>query len=211
MSFINNIDIWKGNRPRVCNFDLEEFCTSGFIGNNITGFADIPSTSFYGTDPDSLGATARATRDAYLKAVKEVFLTSINFYLDPDSNNGTPFRECITENEWNAIMDLYNGPDGYVAKSINFMIKSDLFFNSLMATKYKRTDTVTYWFPGLIIPYQDLPISEPQIFFTIDFKTSLYPTTQSYIEYTECIRDYVQFVQRFFKAITNTDFPIYQP
>ncbi len=211
MSLLKNIDVWKGYRPRVCNFDLDDYCLSGIIGNNITGIADIPSSSSLGQDPDSLWTTARATRDAYLRAVNEVFGTCINFYIDPDANNPSPYRECITESQWNAIMDLYNGPDGFVSKSINLITKGDLFFNSLMPSRLKRTDTVTWYYRKFIISYQDLPVQEPQVFFTIDFKTSLYPTAQSYIEYTECVRDYVQFVKRFIKAITNCDFQIYQP
>lgn len=211
MSLLKNIDVWKGYRPRVCNFDIDDYCLSGIIGNNITGIADIPSSSVLGQNPDNLWTTARATRDAYLKAVREVFVTCLSFYFDPDADYLSPYRECITENEWNAIMDLFNGPDGYVSKSINFTIKSDLFFNSLMPSRLKRTDSVTYYYPKFIISYYGLPVQEPRVYFTIDYKTSLYPTTQSYIEYTECVRDYTQFVKRFIKAITNCDFQIYQP
>ena len=47
--------------------------------------------------------------------------------------------------------------------------------------------------------------------FTIDYSTALYPTLQTYQNYTKSLRDYVQSFKRVWQALNNDTFPIFQP
>jgi len=210
MSFINNIDIWKGNRPRVCNFDLDAYCNNGYIGNNTTGLNGITTDGEWYFGPDSLWSTARATAVVYMKTVDEFVLATIAHYNDNESAELNPFPGCITEAEWNGIWDFLNGPDGPYVKHKDFTIQQALFFNSLMPTNLKRTDTVTTDYKINIRPYQG-PNSIQTIYFTIDYSTSLYPTLERYKNYTKSLRDFVQSVKRVFQALNKDTFPIFQP
>jgi hypothetical protein len=216
MSFIKNIEIWNNQKPRVCSFDLEDYCTAGLIGNNTTGLSGIQTERCYepgNCQPiyrDDIWATARATSDAWMKAVNEYILAVMAHYVDNESQEGTPFHECVTEAEWNAMWDLINGPQGPYMKFMDFAIKRDLFFNSLMPSSLKRTDVGSGLIRINIRPY-DGPRSDQAINYTIDFKTLLYPTQEAYLEYTKALRDVVQSVDRVMKAINNDSYPIYQP
>lgn len=208
MSFINNIDIWKGNRPRVCNFDLDDYCTNGYIGNNTTGINGIQVDGYL--YPDGLESTAGATADAYMKSVNEFILATIAHYNDNESAELNPFPGCITEEEWNGIWAFLNGPEGPYVKFKDYNIQKALFFNSLRPSHLKRTDTVTIFYQINIRPYQG-PNSTENIYYTIDYSTSLYPTLQTYKNYTKSIRDFVQSVKRVFQALNKDTFPIFQP
>lgn len=210
MSFINNIDIWKGNRPRVCNFDLADYCENGYVGNNTTGLDGIQGNQQYYFDPDALWATARATADAYMKSVNEFILATIAHYNDNESAELNPFPGCITEEEWNGMWAFLNGPEGPYVKFKDYVIQRALFFNSIMPTRLKRTDTVTTDYKINIRPYQG-PNSIETIYFTIDYSTSLYPTLEGYKNYTKSIRDVTQSVKRVMQALNKDTFPIFQP
>lgn len=208
MSLLKNIDIWKGNIPRVCNFDLLDYCDLGVIGNNTTGLSGVQTNS--SSYADGLYLNARATRDAYQKALDEMVLALMGSYVDQEDYDGNPFPTCITEEEWNNIWAFLNGPDGPYYKFRDFSIQQALFFNSLMPSNLKRTDTVTTMFKINIRPYEG-PNSIVDIPFTIDYSTALYPTLQTYKNYTKSLRDYVQSFKRVFQALNNDTFPIFQP
>lgn len=210
MSFVKNIDIWKGNIPRVCNFDLEDYCVSGYVGNNTTGLNGITTTGQWFLDPEDLLSTAAATGDAYMKAINEIVLATIAHYNDNESPEVNPFPGCITEAEWNGIWNFLNGPDGPYLKHRDYVIQRTLFFNSLMPTRLKRTDTVTYQTRLNVRPYQG-PNSTVDIPFTVDYSTALYPTLQTYKNYTKSVRDLTQSVKRTLQALNKDTFPIYQP
>jgi hypothetical protein len=210
MSLLKNIDIWKGDRPRVCNFDLEDYCVSGYVGNNTTGLNGITTTGQWYLDPEGLLLTAAATGDAYMKSIDEIVLATMAHYVDNESTDGNPFPGCITEAEWNGIWDFLNGPAGPYLKHRDYVIQRNLFFNSLMPTRLKRTDIATYDYKINIRPYQG-PNSTETIYFTVDYSTSLYPTLETYKNYTKSVRDLTQSVKRFLQALDKDTFPIYQP
>lgn len=207
MSLLKNIDIWKGNTPRVCNFDLEDYCVSGLVGNNTTGLNGVQNTYF---NPEGIRDTAIATTGDYLRAIDSFILSTMQHYVDQEDYDGNPFPGCITEAEWNGIWAFINGPEGPYYKCIDFNIQQALFFNSLMPTRLKRTDTITPYIILNIKPYEG-PNSYENIYYTIDFSTSLYPTLQRYKDYTKSFRDFVQSVKRFMQALNKDTFPIYQP
>ena len=207
MSLLKNIDIWKSNIPRVCNFDFIDYCVDGLIGNNTTGLNGIQSNQF---DPEDILITAAATGDAYIRAIDSFILATMANYVDDESYDGNPYPTCITEAEWNGIWDFLNGPDGPYLKHRDYIIQRNLFFNSLMPTRLKRTDTATYQTRLNVRPYQG-PNSIVDIPFTIDYSTALYPTLQTYKNYTKSVRDLTQSVKRVFQALNNDTFPIFQP
>ncbi len=209
MSLLKNIDIWKGNRPRVCNFDLEDYCVSGLIGNNTTGKNGVePSAYFY---PEGFFVSARATADAYIKAVNELILATMGYYSDDEDPDGNPFPKCVTEAQWNAMWDLINGPDGPNVKFMEMDIKRSLFFNSLMPSSQKRIDVDdTKRIPYYVRPYEG-PNDDILISYSIDYKTLLYPTQQAYLDCIKAVRDFNQSVKRIMKALNNDTFPLIQP
>ena len=79
-----------------------------------------------------------------------------------------------------------------------------------MPTRLKRTDTATYQTRLNVRPYQG-PSSTVDIPFTVDYSTALYPTLQTYKNYTKSVRDLTQSVKRFLQALDKDTFPIYQP
>jgi hypothetical protein len=209
MSLLKNIDIWKGIIPRVCNFDLEDYCLIGLVGNNTTGMNGVqPDNSFF---PDGLFTSARATADAYIKAVNEFILATMSHYTDGEDDDGNPYPTCVTEAEWNAMWNLINGPDGPNIKFKEMDIKRSLFFNSLMPNSFKRTDVdntrrIIYY----VRPYEG-PNDNVLIPYSIDYSTLLYPTQQAYLECTKAVRDLNQSVKRIMKALNNDSFPLNQP
>ena len=207
MSFIKNIEIWNNQIPRVCNFDFLDYCTGGYIGNNTTGLNSIRTDYYY---PDALGATAAETGNAYMKTIDSFILATMANYVDNESYDGNPYPTCITEAEWNGIWDFLNGPDGPYFKYRDYVIQRALFFNSLLPSNLKRTDTVSSNYKINIRPYQG-PNSIETIYFTIDYSTALYPTLQTYKNYTKSVRDLTQSVKRVFQALNNDTFPIFQP
>lgn len=209
MSLLNNIEIWKNQKPRVCNFDLVDYCVNGLAGNNTTGKNGVDPFGYY--YPDGFFVTARATADAYIKAVNEFILATMAYYTDDEDYDGNPYPTCVTEAQWNAMWDLINGPDGPNVKFMEMDIKRSLFFNSLMPSSQKRIDVDdTRRIPYYVRPYEG-PNDNILIPYSIDYKTLLYPTQQAYLECTKAVRDLNQSVKRIMKALNNDTFPLIQP
>lgn len=208
MSLLNNIEIWKNQRPRVCSFDLEDYCNYGFIGNNTTGMANIPTSGYF--YPTGLSVTANTTGQAYFKAFDEFIMATLAHYIDSEDLDANPYVKCITEDQWNTIQDFLHGPEGPYAKYVNFYIKSSLFFNSLNPTAYKRTDVETTFVSYKHMPYEG-PWTTEQMPIVVDYSTLLYPTRQAYFDSTKSMRDLVQSLKTVMMALNNDTFPIYQP
>ena len=134
MSFIRNIEIWKNQAPRVCNFDIQDYCNFGNVGNTCTEITLIPNT-------EDAFSTARATYNTWIKAVNEYVLASLSFYYEIGYDNpsiGVNIPEdalnlnCNSQENFNAICDLYYNASGFVLISIDFEIKRYQLENSLL-------------------------------------------------------------------------------
>jgi uncharacterized protein (TIGR02145 family) len=185
MGFIRNFEIWTNQRPRVCNFDIMDYIETGIIGNSCTE----NTRSLDSIDWADSQTTANATHDAWLKAVNEYFLSALAFFYQssyqnyqghpnpiPDQDN---FR-CITPENYNKIIDLIYGPDGFWEKSFDFDVARLLWWNCLLdpGSPNKRTGTYSDTFrrPTGKYSYIDKP-------FTVDFANYQTPSYEKYLEF----------------------------
>jgi len=189
MSFIKNIEIWNNHRPRVCNFDIEEYCLIGAAGNTCTENTNIPEN-------EDLYGTARATYDAWLAAVDNYFLASYNFYYDPGYQDPITGDIIIPEGLLNEKQ-----PDGFVIKSINFRSKREQIQNSLLPpgdpNKKTGIETNTISIPvGPNVPAQPYTYS-------IDFTNYQTPEYSHYLEYRTSLGDMMQQLKKIMTATGN--------
>jgi len=205
MSFIKNIEIWNNHRPRVCNFDIEEYCLIGAAGNTCTENTNIPEN-------EDLYGTARATYDAWLAAVDNYFLASYNFYYDPGYQDpitgdiiipeGLLNEKCNSLSNLTTMCSLYYGqPDGFVIKSINFRSKREQIQNSLLPpgdpNKKTGIETNTISIPvGPNVPAQPYTYS-------IDFTNYQTPEYSHYLEYRTSLGDMMQQLKKIMTATGN--------
>ena len=205
MSFIKNIEIWNNHRPRVCNFDIQDYCFDGSLGNTCTENTGIPETEYSFT-------TARATYEAWLKAVNEYFIASYAFYydieyIDPNTGDiiipeGLINEKCNSLSNLTAMCDLYYGqPDGFIIKSINFRSKREQMQNSLLPTgdpnKKTGIETNTINIPvGPNVP--DQPYT-----YTIDFTNYQTPEYSHYLEYRTVMGLMMQQLKKIMTATGN--------
>lgn len=150
MGFIRNFEIWNNQRPLVCGFDVVDYCDGGVIGNTCTE----NTTPLYGIDQDSNYSTARATRDAWLKAINEYALALFAFYYDDgweDEGGGYPTSfpielntRCITTEDYGKILDLYYGPTGFLEKYKLWQIANQKWWNCILNPVDKLTGVYNY-------------------------------------------------------------------
>jgi hypothetical protein len=205
MSFIKNIEIWNNHRPRVCNFDIEDYCNSGAMGNTCTEITGAPDT-------EDLFTTAKATSDAWLKAVNEYFLASVSFYYDPgfaDSSvssivipDGLLNEKCNPLSNYTELCDLYySQPDGFIMKSIDFKIKRAQLENSLLPDSNPNKKTGTYSYTEII---PNAPFTAGVSYtYTIDFTNYQTPDYNNYIEYRTILGDMMQQLKKIMTATGN--------
>ncbi len=187
MGFIRNFEIWHNQRPRVCNFDVLDYCGEGSIGNSCTGIVrPIQAT----TEDDA--TVARATRDAWLKAVNEYALALNAFYTEngtgPNPPGGYPELfdqnnvECITPTNYGKFLNLYYGPTGFIAKYYKeWLPASQLWWNCLymVGSPEKKTGVYTYTISSIpTAPNQGQPFT-----YTIDYTNYQVATKARYLEY----------------------------
>jgi uncharacterized protein (TIGR02145 family) len=188
MGFIRNFEIWTNQRPRVCNFDVLDYCAEGVIGNSCTGIVrPIDATT------EDNAAMARSTRDAWLKAVNEYALALNAFYFEngtgPNPPGGYPELfdqnnvKCITPTNYGKFLNLYYGPTGFTAKYYKeWLPASQLWWNCLymVGSPEKKTGVYTYTIPGIpTAPNQ----GGPPFTYTIDYTNYQVATKARYLEY----------------------------
>ena len=205
MSFIKNIQIWNNQRPRVCNFDILDYCNVGGIGNTCTGNTGTPNTEDGFT-------TARATYDAWIKSVNEYFLASVSFYYDigfddPSvSNIVIPedlFNDkCNTQENYTKLCNLYYGPNGFIEQMYLFEIKRAQLENSLLADTdpNKKTGVYTGTVLRLVSPFaQPVPYT-----YSIDYTDYQTPEYSYYEEYREILGELMQRLKKIITATSNS-------
>jgi uncharacterized protein (TIGR02145 family) len=207
MSFIKNIELWNNQRPRVCDFDILDYCYVGGIGNTCTESTNAPNTE------DSF-LTARVTSDAWLKAVNEYFIASVSFYYDQGFNDSTVSsivipdgllnEKCNPLSNYTELCALYYAqPDGFIMKSIDFKIKRAQLENSLLPDSDPNKKTGTYSYTESIpnSPFTAVPYT-----YTIDFTNYQTPDYDNYIEYRTILGDMMQQLKKIMTATGNHSF-----
>lgn len=205
MSFIKNIQIWNNQIPRVCNFDILDYCYVGGIGNTCTGNTDVPDTE------DGF-STARTSYNAWTKAVNQYFLASISFYYDigfDDSSvssiiipDGFFNDKCNTQENYTKLCDLYYGPNGFIEQTYLFEIKRAQLQNSLLADTdpNKKTGVYTETVLRLVSPFaQPVPYT-----YSIDYTDYQTPEYSYYEEYREILGELMQRLKKIITATSNS-------
>jgi hypothetical protein len=135
MSFIKNIQVWNNHIPRVCNFDYEDYTTSGWVGNNCR-IRTNPEDNYNNLCIEDTATTARATRNAYVRALDELFDSIYEFYFNQENTTYGIARSenniCITPAKRQAFLDAYWGPTGLKQKLWDVLfIKQPQLFNAM--------------------------------------------------------------------------------
>lgn len=206
MSFIKNIEIWNNQRPRICNFDLLDYCYSGAAGNTCTENTNAPNT-------EELFTIARATYDAWKKAVNEYFLASFAFYFDyafddPNVSNvviaeGLLNEKCNPMVNLTAMCDLYYGrPNGLLMQMIDFQSKRMQLYNSLLADGHpdKKTGIESY---TENVPLGPRMASELYTY-TVDYTNYQTPSYDTYLEYRTIMGKMMQQLKKIMVATSNS-------
>ncbi len=135
MSFIKNIEIWNNQIPRVCNFDYEDYTSSGWVGNNCNHINE-PLNNYINLCMEDVATTARATRNAYVLGLDRLFDSIYEFYFNQaNPTYGIPRSEnnnCITPAQRQAFLNAYWGPTGLKQKLWDVLyIKQEQMFNAM--------------------------------------------------------------------------------
>lgn len=203
MSFIRNIEIWKNQVPRVCNFDLQDYCNFGNIGNTCTENTGIPNT-------EDAFSTARATYDAWIKAVNEYVLASLSFYYEIGYDNpsiGINIPEdalnlnCNSQENFNAICDLYYNASGFVLMSIDFEIKRLQLENSLLLDSNPDKKTGVYSYTKTI---PTSPTTTAPYTYSVDYTNYQTPSIDIYLEYRESLGIMLRQLKKIITATSNS-------
>lgn len=205
MSFIKNIDIWNNYIPRVCNYDTEDYCSWGAIGNTCTNNTQIPNT-------ENIFTTARATSDAFIKDINNYIYSTIPYYYDIEYTDpitgveivpdGLLNDKCITVENYNALLNLYFGPNGLLHKyHYDFIPKRHQLANSLLADgdPEKLTGIVTY-IARFEDEYRGGGVDHT---ISIDFTNYQTPSYDIYLEYRTVLGDFMQHVKNIMTASAN--------
>jgi len=212
MGFIRNFEIWNNQRPRVCSFDLDDYCTSwGNLGNTCTENTTAPDL---GSESNSF-TTSRATFDAWGKAVNEYFLASLAFYYDyayqdpitqeiliPD---GLLNEKCNPRRNYNALCDLFYGyPHGFYYNMIAFRSIKMQINNSFMQDGDPDKRTGVHTFTELITT---TPRTAPITYtYTVDFTNYQSPDYNHYLEYRTILGNLLQWYKKLMKATAGHPF-----
>jgi len=212
MSFIKNIQVWNNQIPRVCNFDFEDYTTSGWVGNNCRLFTN-PQDNYNNLCAEDIATTARATRDAYVRSLDQLFDSIYEFYFNQDNPTYGITRSennnCITPTQRQAFLDAYWGPTGLKSKLWDVLfIKQPQLFNAMYPScsseKYNGIQDFTvnwqsaYGQPSTPVTYQ------------IDFTN--YQSLNYYIvdAYELAIKNLMQEVKNTLIKLTNAPLTISQ-
>lgn len=186
MGFIRNFEIWNNQRPRVCNFDILDYCAEGIIGNTCTEITTPIDSIDWDITPFT---TSKASRDAWINAVNEYVLALNTFYYDdgwqgetggyPTDFPGENNVKCITPENYGKFLDLYYGPTGFIAKYKEWLPASLLWWNCILNPIYKQTGIVT---DTVLLPVSPQLPSQPWTF-TVDYTNYQTATKARYLEY----------------------------
>jgi len=208
MGFIKNIEIWNNQRPRVCSFDLDDYCYYyGAVGNTCTENTAAPDMTGNG----DMFTTANATHDVWAKAVIEYFTASIAFYREADYQDPVTGEiiipqvlneRCIPRDEYNKLCNLfYNQTDGFYMKDIAFQAKKMQIRNSFKLNTDPNKLTGIHSFTQLI---ETSPQSTGIIYtYTVDFTDYQAPDYNHYLEYRTVLGDLMQLVKKLMTATAD--------
>lgn len=187
MGFIRNFEIWNNQRPRVCNFDIIDYCDRGVIGNSCTE----NTTPLDTIDQVDNYLNAVSTHNAWILAVNKYVVALNAFYLEtgtgPNPPGGYPQLfdqnniKCITPVNYGKFLDLYYGPTGFIAKYKEWWEASLRWWNCLYPAGdlvNKKTGLETFYRTFPTAPNQTQPWT-----FTIDFTNYQVATKARYLEY----------------------------
>jgi len=214
MSFIKNIQVWNNHIPRVCNFDFEDYTNSGWVGNNCrSAIFDNPEDNYNNLCIEDPSTTARATRNAYVKALDELFDSIYEFYFNQENTTYGIARSenniCITPAKRQAFLDAYWGPTGLKQKLWDVLyIKQPQLFNAMTpaCSSEKRNgiqNLTEFWRNA----YDETRIS---VTYQVDFTN--YQSMNYYIldEYQLAFKNLVQDVKNTLIKLTNAPLTISQ-
>ena len=206
MGFIRNFEIWNNQRPRVCSFDLDDYCNVwGAIGNTCTENTTAPNMG-YDSDPFT---TSRATFDAWGKAVVEYFTASLSFfyersYKDPITQEwiipeGLINEKCNPRSNYDELCNLFYGyPNGFYYRIIAFRSIKAQINNSFIPNGDPAKLTGVYSFTELIMT---APRTYPIPYtYTVDFTNYQSPDYNHYLEYRTILGNFLQWYKKLMKA-----------
>ena len=195
MGFIRNFEIWNNQRPRICSFDIADYCNDyDAIGNTCTENTGAPDMS---TDAEMF-TTARETHDAWTRAFNEYVLASLTFYFEEYDFND----RCISLDEYNALCDLYyNQTDGFFMKDIAFISKRMQLANSFTPDGDPNKRTGIHSFTKIIYTQRNTP-GIPYTY-TVDFTNYQSPDYNHYLEYREVLGDLLQLAKKIMTATAD--------
>lgn len=205
MSFIKNIQVWHNQIPRVCNFDYEDYTTSGWVGNNCRIRTD-PQDNYNYLCAEDIATTARADRNAYVLAWDRFFDSIYEFYFNQEN---IPYgiarsqnNNCITPSQRQAFLDAYWGPTGLKQKIWDVLyIKQLQLFNAMYrdcsSDKKNGVQSVTAEWRNA---YNE---TENTVTYQVDFTN--YQTMNYYIldEYETAFKNLMQEIKNTFVRLTN--------
>lgn len=205
MGLIKNIEVWNNYRPYVCNFDIEDYCYSGSIGNTCT------ENTGTGSLEDNF-ITARSTYNAWTKSINEYVLASLAFYYeveysDPSTGNlvipDTDLNlNCNSQENVNALCALYYGATGLVMMQIDFQIKRAQLENSLLSDSDPNKKTGTYTYTELI-PTGPFSASVNYTY-NIDFTNYQSPDYNTYLQYRTSLGIMMGQLKKIITATSNS-------
>jgi uncharacterized protein (TIGR02145 family) len=206
MGFIRNFEIWNNQIPRVCNFDIDDYCNYwGSIGNTCTENTTAPDM---GSQSDPF-TTSRATFDAWGKAVVEYFQASLAYYYDYSYEDpitqemiipeGLLNEKCNSRSNFDKLCDLFYGyPHGFYYNMVAFRSINAQINNSFMqdGDPDKRTGVHTFTEPITTTPLTD-PIPYT---YTVDFTNYQSPDYNHYLEHRNILGNFLQWYKKLLKA-----------
>jgi uncharacterized protein (TIGR02145 family) len=206
MGFIRNFEIWNNQRPRICSFDIDDYCNVyGAIGNTCTENTTAPDM---GSDSDPF-TTSRATFDAWGKAVVEYFTASLAFYYDysyVDSSTGDYIipegllnEKCNSRSNFDKLCNLFYGyPHGFYYNMVAFRSIKAQINNSFIPNGDPAKLTGVHTFTELIMT---APRTYPIPYtYTIDFTNYQSPDYNHYLEYRTILGNFLQWYKKLLKA-----------
>ena len=212
MGFIRNFEIWNNQRPKVCSFDIDDYCVYwGNIGNTCTENTTAPNMG-YDSDPFT---TSRATFDAWGKAVVEYFTASLAFfyersYKDPITQEwiipeGLINEKCNPRSNYDELCNLFYGyPNGFYYRMIAFRSIKAQINNSFIPNGDPAKLTGVYSFTELIMT---APRTYPIPYtYTVDFTNYQSPDYNHYLEYRTILGDFLQWYKKLMKATAGHPF-----
>jgi hypothetical protein len=210
MGLIKNIQIWNNHIPRVCNFDFEDYTTSGWVGNNCRIRTD-PQDNYIYLCIEDIATTARATRNAYVKVLDELFDSIYEFYFNQENTTyGIPRSEnniCITPAKRQAFLDAYWGPTGLKQKLWDVLyIKQPQLFNAMTpACSNEKNNGIVNVTELWRNAYDEARIS---VTYQVDFTNYQYMNYYILDEYESAFKNLMQEVKNTLIKLTNAPLTI---